>query len=176
MRRGSAGIVCTRHCGQDVPRRQRRRRRHIDYGCRLTVKSFDVRTCRPHEVQAVLELWREARSDHASTADRLSDVRLLVETTPGSLLVADADGVMVGTLIAAWDGWRGNMYRLAVDANHRRRGIGLALVRAGEEHLRQQGAARITALVAYEDEVAAAFWEAAGYPRDLAIGRRVRNL
>ncbi|MGH2904404.1 MAG: GNAT family N-acetyltransferase [Solirubrobacteraceae bacterium] len=69
-----------------------------------------------------------------------------------------------------------NMYRLAVRAEHRRRGIGLALVRAGEEHLRRQGARRITALVLYEDEVASAFWENAGYPQDGETGRRVRNL
>jgi hypothetical protein len=46
----------------------------------------------------------------------------------------------------------------------------------GEEHFRRQGAHRITALVGYEDEVASAFWESAGYPRDRQIGRRVRNL
>jgi hypothetical protein len=40
----------------------------------------------------------------------------------------------------------------------------------------RQGAHRITALVGYEDEVAAAFWESVGYPRDREIGRRVRNL
>ena len=51
-----------------------------------------------------------------------------------------------------------------------------ALVRAGEEHLRRQGAYRITALVAHEDEVASAFWKSAGYPRDRQIGRRVRSL
>jgi ribosomal protein S18 acetylase RimI-like enzyme len=71
---------------------------------------------------------------------------------------------------------RGNMYRLVVLGEHRRRGIGLALVRAGEEHLRRQGASRITALVAYEDEAASAFWQSAGYPQDREIGRRVRNL
>ncbi len=101
--------------------------------------------------------------------------RLLLEEA-GSLLVAEADGAILGALIAAWDGWRGNMYRLAVRLEHRRGGVGLALVRAGEEHLRRQGARRITALVAYEDEAASAFWESAGYPRDRAIGRRVRNL
>jgi len=83
---------------------------------------------------------------------------------------------LVGALIAAWDGWRGNMYRLAVLREHRRRGVGLALVRAGEEYLRRQGAYRIMALVGYEDETASAFWESAGYPRDRQIGRRVRNL
>lgn len=93
-----------------------------------------------------------------------------------SLLLADADGTILGALVAASDGWRGNMYRLSVRGEHRRRGIGLALVRAGEQRLRQQGIKRITALVAYEDDIAASFWEAAGYPRDHVMGRRVRNL
>lgn len=124
----------------------------------------------------MLALWAQARSGHASTPDRLDDVQRLLATMPGSLLVAEADGVIVGALIAAWDGWRGNMYRLAVISEHRRGGIGLALVGAGEEHLRRHGARRITALVSYEDEVAAGFWEAAGYPQDREIGRRVRNL
>ncbi len=137
---------------------------------------FLIRACGPQDAAAVIELWRRARSEHASTADRVEDVQRLLSEAHGSLIVADAAGAIVGALIAAWDGWRGNMYRLAVRPERRRRGVGIALVRAGEEHLRSQGAARITALVAYEDEVAAAFWESAGYPRDREVGRRVRNL
>lgn len=137
---------------------------------------FVVRAGRPQEASAILELWQDARSEHASTADRFEDVQRLLSTTPESLFVAEGDGAILGALIAAWDGWRGNMYRLGVYFEYRRRGIGVALVRAGEEHLRRQGARRITALVGYEDEVAAAFWENAGYPRDREIGRRVRNL
>jgi ribosomal protein S18 acetylase RimI-like enzyme len=131
---------------------------------------------RAQDALAVLELWHEARSDHASTADRLEDVQRLLSETPGSLLVADGENLIVGTLIAAWDGWRGNMYRLAVSFTHRREGVGMALVRAGEEHLRRQGACRVTALVGYYDATAAAFWDSAGYPQDREIGRRVRNL
>jgi GNAT superfamily N-acetyltransferase len=68
------------------------------------------------------------------------------------------------------------MYRLAVRDERRREGIGIALTRAGEDYLRRRGARRVTALAAFEDEVAAGFWESAGYPLDQAIGRRVRNL
>lgn len=125
---------------------------------------------------AVLGLWARARSGHASTADRVEDVERLVDDSPAALLVAEQDGEIVGALIAAWDGWRGNMYRLAVHGGRRREGIGLALTRAGEDHLRQRGARRVTALVAFDDEVAGEFWEAAGYPLDREIGRRVRNL
>jgi ribosomal protein S18 acetylase RimI-like enzyme len=142
----------------------------------LSNQGYTVRAARPAEASAILDVWQGARSTHATTADRIEDVHRLLAETPGSLLVADAGGVLLGTLIAAWDGWRGNMYRLVVPREHRRRGIALALVRAGEEHLRRQGARRITTLVAYEDEVASAFWESAGYPQDFQIGRRVCNL
>lgn len=127
-------------------------------------------------MRAVLDLWAEARSGHASAADRVEDVEQLVEGSPAALLVAELDGEIVGALIAAWDGWRGNMYRLAVREGCRRMGIGMALTRAGEEYLRECGARRVTALVAFDDEVAGKFWEAAGYPQDREIGRRVRNL
>jgi ribosomal protein S18 acetylase RimI-like enzyme len=142
----------------------------------LTDRDFIVRAGRLQEASAILELWQQARSEHATTADGLEDVQRLLSEMPGSLLVAVANGAILAAMIAAWDGWRGNMYRLAVRGEHRRRGIALTLVQAGEEHLRRQGARRITALVGYEDEVAAAFWESAGYPQDREIGRRVRNL
>jgi ribosomal protein S18 acetylase RimI-like enzyme len=148
----------------------------IDYSARLSKPEYIVRAARPAEAPAILEMWQGARSTHATTADRIEHVNRLLAEMPGCLLVADVGGAFVGTLIAAWDGWRGNMYRLVVLSEYRRRGIGLALVRAGEEHLRRQGAERITALVAYDDEPASAFWESAGYPQDHQIGRRVRSL
>lgn len=135
-----------------------------------------MRRCQPDEAPAVLDLWQQARSEHASTADRLEDVERLIAEPPAALLVAERDGEIVGALIAAWDGWRGNMYRLAVREDSRRQGIGLALARAGEDYLRHCGARRVTALVAFEDQAAATFWEQAGYPLDQKIGRRVRNL
>jgi ribosomal protein S18 acetylase RimI-like enzyme len=135
-----------------------------------------VRSCDLADAAAVLQVWAAARTEHAVTTDRLMDVERLVNQTPGSLLVAELDGEIVGTLIAAWDGWRGNLYRLAVIDAHRRRGIAIKLVRAGEQRLRDIGAQRVTALVAYGDPVADAFWNAAGYPLDLDIGRRVSNI
>jgi ribosomal protein S18 acetylase RimI-like enzyme len=142
----------------------------------LTGEEIFVRRGRQSDVPAVSELWRKARSEHASTPDRVEDIEQLIADSPAALLVAEREGGIVGALIAAWDGWRGNMYRLAVRKGHRRAGIGLALTRAGEDYLRRCGARRVTALVAYDDEAAGAFWESADYPVDREIGRRVRNL
>ena len=135
-----------------------------------------IRAARPDDIEAVLALWAVARSAHAATSDRHEAVARLIDEYPGSLLVAERRNVIVGTVIAAWDGWRGNMYRLAVDPSHRRKRIATKLVGAGEESLKRRGARRVTALVAIADESAGALWDAVGYPVDSAIGRRVRNL
>jgi ribosomal protein S18 acetylase RimI-like enzyme len=134
-----------------------------------------IRAASSADVPAVLALWALARSGHATTSDHPEDVRRLVAEQPGSLLVAESDRAVVGALIAAWDGWRGNMYRLAVHPDRRRRGIAMRLVDAGESHLRTLGARRVTALVAYDDARARAFWAKACYPFDTEIGRHVRN-
>lgn len=97
-----------------------------------------MRECRVEDAAAVLELWAEARSGHASSADRIEDVERLIVDSPAALLVAEREGEIVGALIAAWDGWRGNMYRLAVRDGNRREGIGIALTRAGEGYLRDR--------------------------------------
>ncbi|HEX2393591.1 MAG TPA: GNAT family N-acetyltransferase [Solirubrobacterales bacterium] len=140
-------------------------------------REIRVRQARAADLPGVLALWEEARSGQASVPDRLEDLQPLLADSPAALLVAAAeDEEIVGSLIAAWDGWRGNLYRLAVRADCRRRGIGLMLIRSGEQRLRARGARRVTALVAFEDAEAGAFWDAAGYPRDEQIGRRARNL
>ncbi|WP_028064238.1 GNAT family N-acetyltransferase [Solirubrobacter soli] len=122
---------------------------------------------------AVLALWDEARSGHAETPDSIEALERLDD---GALIVHTHDGKVVGAVIAAFDGWRGNMYRLAVAPNHRRIGIAKQLVTAGEERLRAQGAPKVTALVGRGDEQAEALWRAVGYRDDVAIGRWVHSL
>jgi ribosomal protein S18 acetylase RimI-like enzyme len=138
------------------------------------VRAETIRPAAAGDVDAVLALWDGARSAHAVTADTPERVAGLVAAE--ALLVAEADGAIVGAVIAAFDGWRGNFYRLTVAPGFRRRGIARRLVAAGEARLRALGAPRVTALVAFEDADAGAFWEAAGYPRDPVMGRRVRTL
>ena len=139
-------------------------------------KDVVIRTARLKDVRRVLALWDQARSPAAVTPDDVRSVSRLIAHTEDALLVAEQDGEIVGALIAAWDGWRGNMYRLAVLPHFRRKGIATRLVEAGHEHLRGKGATRVTALVAHEEEDAVDCWERAGYRRDEQIARFVRNL
>jgi ribosomal protein S18 acetylase RimI-like enzyme len=143
-----------------------------------SVLRVGIRSARPADVDAVLALWARARTAAASTPDTPEALANLLDHTPDALLVAqlDEDGPIAGALIAAWDGWRGNMYRLAVDAPHRRRGIARALVEAGERRLNEKGARRVTAIVGRGDDPAAGLWAGMGYARDDTVERFVRNL
>jgi ribosomal protein S18 acetylase RimI-like enzyme len=135
-----------------------------------------IRACRTADIPGVLALWATARSGAASTPDTPAALQRLITADPGALLVAEVDGGIVGTLVAASDGWRGNMYRLAVDPQHRRHGIARRLIACGEARLRELGVPRITALVVADDRVATGAWEAVGYGRDPRCSRFVKTL
>src|SRR5690349_21373382 len=99
-----------------------------DYARRLSALDVTVRRGAVEDLRGVLALWDESRSGHASTPDRVEDLERMVSAdSPAALLVAECDGEIVGALIAAWDGWRGNMYRLAIRHDLRRRGVGMRL-------------------------------------------------
>ncbi|MBS1861614.1 MAG: GNAT family N-acetyltransferase [Actinobacteria bacterium] len=127
------------------------------------------------DVSEVLALWRRAEAS-ASPTESAADLLGLLARDGEALLVAAAEGEIVGSLIAGWDGWRGTFYRLAVDPAHRRRGLATALVQAGEERLLALGARRLNAIVESEEPDAMAFWAAAGYQLQAARSRFVRNV
>ena len=124
------------------------------------------------EVAAVLELWHLAEA-MPSVTDDPETLQSLVERGDEALLVAETDGRLVGSIIAAWDGWRGNMYRLAILPEYRRRGIASALIREGERRLAQKGAVRVSALVLRQHGDAVGLWMGAGYSADERVRRFV---
>jgi len=139
----------------------------------VVTRAVVIRPATHADVDVVLALWQAAGAVPGATDDARS-VRALIAFDAGALLLAEIDGRVVGSLIAAWDGWRGNMYRLAVLPEHRRGGVASTLVRAGEERLRAIGCKRITALVVGDHEHAVGLWASAGYTWHPGTRRYVR--
>jgi len=136
------------------------------------VTSAHIRLATDADVDALLALWAAADAV-PSVTDDVRSVRAAIALD--AMLVAEVDGTVIGSVIAAFDGWRGNMYRLAVHPDHRRRGIAAQLVTEGERRLAAAGSCRITALVVAEHDHATAFWRAVGYEHDERITRFVKT-
>jgi ribosomal protein S18 acetylase RimI-like enzyme len=136
---------------------------------------WSIRDGRKEDAEEILDLWRRADAT-PSVTDTAAAVRRAIAHPAAWVVLAEADGQLIGSIIGTFDGWRGNIYRLAVDPAYRRRGVARALVEAVEQRLRQAGAKRITALVEHGHPEPVAFWEAAGYERDRRIARYIRSL
>ena len=139
------------------------------------MSSFAVRPATPHDASAILELWRLADAEPTRTDDEAS-ICSLIAHDPDALLVAEDEGELVGSVIAAFDGWRGTFFRLTVLPARRRYGIGRALVAVGERSLRERGAARITLFAVKAADGADEFWLASDYAHDNRTQRYVKNL
>lgn len=134
-----------------------------------------ITRAQPDDVAEILELWRRAETEPSVTDDE-DGLRRLLAHDPDALLVARVDDEIVGTVIAAWNGWRGSLYRLAVVPERRRCGIGRTLAREAEQRLRSKGARRIDAIVVASETGATAFWAATGHERQENRARFVKNL
>ena len=133
-----------------------------------------LRQCLEDEIAAVLDLWRAAGST-PSVTDTTEQLRFVIHSEASSLILAVVDRKIAGSVIGAFDGWRGNVYRLAVHPNFQRRGIARRLVSEAEEWLRDQGAKRVGAVVEKDHPWATGFWESTEFVLEPLDRRYVRS-
>jgi ribosomal protein S18 acetylase RimI-like enzyme len=135
-----------------------------------------IRHCRLEECAAVLALWERAGAVPSPT-DTLEELERLVRTHGDGFLVAIQRNTVVGSVIAGWDGWRGNIYRLAVAPEARRRRLAQRLIREAVLVMRAKGGRRFSALVERHEPHAVAFWDyltVDGWRRDERMMRYVK--
>jgi ribosomal protein S18 acetylase RimI-like enzyme len=133
-----------------------------------------LREFRESDYEAVLATWRECGLT-IKPSDSLPELRRVMERNPGLFLVAEAEGVVVGAVIGAWDGRRGWIYHLAVRPPARRRGIARMLMDEVERRLRAAGATKVNLLVERSNVAVADFYRTLGYAPDdlLFMGKRL---
>lgn len=132
---------------------------------------YDIRTGCVRDAESILALWRASRSEFSTTLDSRDQIAGAIEHANTEVLVAEADGHIVGTVVVGWDGWRGNLYRIVVSHDMRRQGIGSSLASQAQIYLRRMGASSVNVSVGREDVEAMAFWQSLGYHHDSRLIR-----
>jgi ribosomal protein S18 acetylase RimI-like enzyme len=136
---------------------------------------FSIRRATSDDVNDVLALWKAADATPSLT-DTAEELARATKLDRVAVLLAEYNGAAIGSVIATFDGWRGNIYRLAVHPDHRRRGVARALLAEADARLHAWGAKRVTALVEKAHADAVAFWEASTYAFDERIVRFVGTM
>lgn len=98
--------------------------------------------------------------------------KLLVQ--PELFLVGVADGEVVATVMAGYDGHRGWLNYLAVAAGKRRQGWGRKIVEAAEKELSAMGCVKVNLQVRATNGEVVKFYQGIGYKIDdvISLGKR----
>ena len=137
----------------------------------MQIRPFD-----PADEEAVVALWERCGLTRLWNDPR-KDIRRKLAVRPDLFLVAGADGTIVGTVIAGYDGHRGWINYLGVDPACQRRGIGRALMDEAERLLRAVGCPKINLQVRNTNAPAIEFYRRIGFAADdvVSFGKRLEH-
>lgn len=135
-----------------------------------------VRAYKETDEARVLELWMFAGLLRPWN-DPKKDIARKLKVQRDLFLVAELEGVVVGVVMAGYDGHRGWVNYLAVDLGQRRRGIGTALMRDAERRLKLLGCPKVNLQVRFENTAVQSFYAALGYGVDevASMGKRLES-
>ena len=118
------------------------------------------------DYQAARFLWENAGSGiHVRRSDEPEEIQKKLQRDPDLFLVAETDGKLIGTVIGGFDGRRGLIYHLAVEAGFRQLGVGSLLMDEVERRLKTKGCLKCYLMVADDNENAMRFYEARNWER-----------
>lgn len=114
----------------------------------------------PEDYPAVVELWGALEIGvQVGRSDTLEEIQKKLQRDPDLFLVAEVDENIVGTIIGGFDGRRGMIYHLAVQADAREHGIGRMLLQEVENRLQAKGCKKCYLLVTVDNINAMKFYE-----------------
>jgi ribosomal protein S18 acetylase RimI-like enzyme len=104
------------------------------------------------------------------------NMRKKIRNDPASVILAIADGKIVGNIFYIQDGWGSFLFRLVVKKGYRKKGIGTMLIREAEKRLRKKGVRETWLFTDHEKRDLIGFYRKRGftpYNKALGMGKRL---
>jgi ribosomal protein S18 acetylase RimI-like enzyme len=138
-----------------------------------------IRTFDAGDRDAVIALWRDVFPEYADSSrpqrDPARSIANKMQMQPELFFVGALDDVVIGTVMAGYDGHRGWVYSLAVTPALRGRGYGGALMKHAEAALTKLGCPKVNLqILSFKTELRG-FYEKLGYRMDevVSLGKRL---
>jgi ribosomal protein S18 acetylase RimI-like enzyme len=136
---------------------------------------LEIRPYRDDDEPGVIGLWSRVFPNPSPWNDPSEDIARKLGVHRELFIVAELEGRIVGTAMGGYDGHRGWVYYVAVGPDHRRKGIGTALMGRVERELSLAGCHKVNLQVRGSDAEAVAFYESLGYASEdrISMGKRL---
>jgi ribosomal protein S18 acetylase RimI-like enzyme len=133
---------------------------------------MNLRKFRKSDNSSLIELWHKVFIDDPphNEPSQVIGAKLRVDDL---IFVAEGNGGIIGACMAGYDGHRGWLYAVAVDPDHRRKGIGAQLVNYSLQALRQLGCIKVNLQIRSTNTEIADFYHSLGFSVEdrISMGR-----
>jgi ribosomal protein S18 acetylase RimI-like enzyme len=128
----------------------------------------------PGDYDQVYQLWEGMEKGvRVGRSDTPREIEKKLSRDPDLFLVAESEGRIIGSVIGGYDGRRGLIYHLAVEAEFRNMGIGSQLMEELESRLRDKGCLKSYLLVTVDNPEAEEYYKRHGWQ---SMGHQVHLL
>ena len=130
------------------------------------------------DYQKVASLWQstEGIGLHLDDVDSAAGIGAYLERNPDLSFVARDNGTVIGAVLCGHDSRRGYLQHLAVAKNHRRRGIGNALVDKVLAKLQSMGIRKCHIFIFADNADGMEFWQRTGWTSRADIKIMSKNI
>ncbi len=134
----------------------------------------EIRAYQPSDEAGVVHLWQLVFPDEPEWNESLSLIHQKLTTQPDLFFVCVADGDIVGTAIAGYDGVRGWVHKVATHPGYRGRHIGRLLMATAESALAERGCVKLNLQVRAGNANAVGFYQSVGYQEEARVSMSKR--
>ena len=125
-----------------------------------------IRVMSVSDYDQIFELWQNTPGMGLNTTDDSREgIAKYLKRNPTSCFVAEANGKIVGVIMAGHDGRRGFIHHTAVLPNFRKQGIGKQLVDHAIAALDKEGIQKVGLAVFTTNATGNEFWENVGFTK-----------
>ena len=139
------------------------------------IAPVEIRPYESRDHEQIVALWADVFSDDPPWNEPASMIRRKLTVQPELFFIAHINNLVVGTVMAGFDGVRGWIHHLAVHGSYRRQGIASLLMRAAERGLEAADCPKVNLQIRATNSDVIDFYRSLGYELEerASLGKRL---
>ncbi len=123
-----------------------------------------LRTMTLEDYYQVHKLWTGIKGFGIRTVDDSREgVEKFLKRNPQTSVVAEEDGIIIGSILCGHDGRRGCMYHVCVAEENRQNGVGHKMALEAMKRLQKEGINKVNLIAFKSNTVGNEFWSKSGW-------------